>query len=408
MTEKKSAKVLQINACYGFKSTGLIVEDIGKAAEKAGMETYYAYQQCLNSPKNGYLIGNKLDWKWHGLMTRIKGRQAYASKRATKKLLSWMDSINPDIVHLHNLHSNYIHLNVLCDYLNKNNIPTVITLHDCWYFTGKCTHYIAERCNRWQTTCGECPQLKKEVPSWFVDSTSFVLKDRISHLNSIKNLHIVGCSQWIAEEVKKSLLRPQTIRSIPNGVDLDVFQKRESSVREEYGLKNKFVIIGMANKWCSIENKEALEYIVNHLSEKDKIIIVGCSPEQQKTLQKFSNVIAIGYVQDRIKLAELYSVADVFVNLTHADTLPTVNMESIACGTPVITYDCCGSPELVLDGCGYIVPENDYIALVDKIKEVKSKSFPALQEARNEFDKNSNYKKYIELYNTVITNVGEL
>ena len=99
-------KVLQINAVYGFKSTGVIVKDIGDMLSNNGEEAYFAYQVANWPPENGYQIGGKLGWKLHALHARLFGKQAYASKRATKKLCEWMDKIRPDIVHFHNLHSN--------------------------------------------------------------------------------------------------------------------------------------------------------------------------------------------------------------------------------------------------------------------------------------------------------------
>ncbi len=397
--DNKKLKVLQINACYGFLSTGIIMRDIGEEAEKNGFEMYYAYQQFINHPeKNGFVVGNKLDRKIHAVSSRVFGRQGYASKGATKKLTAWIDSVKPDVVHLHNLHSNYINLNMLCDYLSKNNIATILTLHDCWFFTGKCSHYAAIKCDKWQTSCGNCPQLKNEVPSLFGDCTSFVLKDRTSHLNSIERLYVAGCSEWISGEAAKSLLKPKEICTITNGVDLDIFKPDIGSVCTELGLDGKFVILGMANKWLAGDNKEAFNYIVNRLGDDDRIIIVGCNDEQKQFLSSYSKIVPIGFIKDREELAKIYASSDVFVNLTHADTLPTVNMESIACGTPVITYNCCGSGELVHEGCGYVVDENDYEAVWQSVCRIKNEPCKEMLCARSFFDKNENYKKYIRLY----------
>ena len=395
-------KVLQINAVYGFASTGIIVKDIENLLVNNGHTSYVAYQTAVNPPENSYKTGNKLDWKFHALYSRAFGKQAYASKSATKGLISYIKSISPDIVHFHNLHSNYINLNLLCDYLAKNKIPVVITMHDCWFFTGKCTHYTAVKCDKWQTACGNCPQNKYEQPSLFFDCTSKVLKDRTDHLNKLHNLTLVGCSNWIANEAKKSLIKNADIKVVYNGVDTSVFTPHESDFREKNNLKNEFVVLGMANKWCLDINKDAVNKIIQENSNA-KIVIAGCNDEQKNSFKQYKNVICLGFIKDRNEIADIYSSSDVFVNLTHADTLPTVNMESICCGTPVITYDCCGSPELVDSDSGYVVKEDDVVSLLQKINQIKENplSFD-VKEKQEKFDKNTCYNKYLEIYSEIL------
>ena len=398
-------KVLQINAVYGFKSTGVIVKDIGDMLIKNSDEAYFAYQTTNEAVNNGYLIGGKLSWKWHALYARIFGKQAYASKHATKKFLKWVDKIKPDIVHLHNLHSNYIHLNMLCDYLAKKEIPVVITMHDCWYFTGKCSHYAAVKCDKWQDSCGGCPLNKSEQPSLFFDCTSKVLQDKTEHLLKLKNLTLIGCSHWIANEAKKSKLQSANIQVIYNGVDTTIFTPHNSGIRKELDIENEFVILGMADKWFAEQNREIVEKLIKTQCKNTKIIIVGCKADQKKYFEKFGNVIPLGYIADRNYLSDIYAAADVFVNLTRADTLPTVNMESICCGTPVITFDCCGSPELVDEGCGYIIREGNCEELLSRIESMKQAplTFDVAKQQR-EFDKNECYKKYLDIYKCVSEN----
>ena len=391
-------KVLQINAVYGFKSTGVIVKDIENLLENNGHTSFVAYQTAINPPENSYKIGGTLDWKLHALFARIFGKQAYFSKAATKKLIKYIDKISPDVVHLHNLHSNYLNLNMLCDYLSAKNIKTVYTLHDCWLFTGKCSHYTAVKCDKFTTSCGNCPLNKTEQPSLFFDVTSKVLKDKTNHLNKIKNLHLVACSEWIKGEAEKSLLKPKDITVIYNGVDTEIFKPHKTSFKEQNGYPEDFVIMGMADKWCLEENKQAVKEIIEK-NQDCKIVIVGCKEEQKETFKNYSNVLCLGYIKEREKLADVYASSNLFVNLTHADTLPTVNMESICCGTPVLTYNCCGSPELVDENSGFVVLENDIKALLEKIEETKKAPLKIdVAAAHKRFDKNTCYNKYLEIY----------
>ena len=395
-------KILQINAVYGFKSTGVIVKDIGEMLINHGDEAYFAYQVFNENLKNGYLIGNKLDWKLHALHARLFGKQAYASKRATKKFIKWIDTIKPDVVHFHNLHSNYVNLNLLCDYLEKKKIPTVITLHDCWYFTGKCTHYASVKCEKWQESCGKCSLNKVEQKSLFFDRTSKVLKDKTEHLLKLKNLTLVGCSQWIAEEVKKSKLQSANIDVVYNGVDTEIFTPHISNTREELEIADDFIVLGMADKWYNEQNREIVEKLFENFNDKVKFIIVGCKEDQKTYFSKFNNVLPVGYIYDRKILSDIYCSADVFVNLTRADTLPTVNMESICCGTPVITFDACGSPELVDSECGFVVKEGDTDALIQCIEKLKKNTLSFdVNRQQQKFDKNECYKKYLNIYKKV-------
>ena len=395
-------KVLQINAVYGFKSTGVIVKDIGDTLVKNGDEAYFAYQTATGFVKNGYLVGGKIDWKRHALHARVFGKQAYGSKRATKRLLRWMDEIKPDVVHLHNLHSHYIHLPLLCNYLAKKNIATVITLHDCWFFTGKCTHYTTVKCNKWQTGCGNCPQLKEDIPSWFFDCTAKMWKEKKELFSAIPRLAVIGCSEWILNEFKKVGWKTQKSDVVYNGVDTNIFTPHINNFKEKNGIKDEFLILGMADKWGAEQNRKLVKKLIATQTENVKIIIVGCSDQQKTYFKQFSNVIPLGFISERKRLASIYASADVFINLTRADTLPTVNMESICCGTPVITFDCCGSPELIDDDSGFIIQEENFEELLSKIEYLKEKPILFdIAEKQKKFNKNECYKKYLDIYKNI-------
>ena len=256
-----------------IETMGIIVKDIEFILNKNGHTSYVAYQTAVNPPENSYKIGNVPDYKFHAVYSRVFGKQAYASKLATMGLIKYIKSISPDIVHFHNLHSNYVNLNMLCDYLAKSKIPVVITMHDCWFFTGKCTHYAAVKCDKWQSTCGNCPQNKNEQASLFLDCTQKVLKDKTEHLNKLHNLTLVGCSEWIANEAKKSLLKNADIQVAYNGVDTSIFTPHKNDFKEKYNLKKNFTILGFANKWCLDINKDATEKIIQHNTDADVVIV---------------------------------------------------------------------------------------------------------------------------------------
>lgn len=397
-------RVLQINAVYAQRSTGIIVKDINDELIRRGYESHIAYAISNYHPKNGYKIGNKLDYKIHALLTRLLGKQGYFSIISTRRFLRYIDRIKPDIVHLHNLHSNYINLNILLEYLEHESIHTVITLHDCWFFTGKCFHYQVAKCDRFKDSCGDCPLIKKDVPSWFFDPTAKVLSDKKKLFNNIKSLTVVGVSNWISNEAKQGIFKDKGVVTIHNGVDINIFRPTPSEMREKLGLKDEFVILGSADKWLNPLNREAFKYILSSITPDMKIVIFGCNKDQQKQLPE--SVIGIGYITDRDEMAKLYSMSDVFVNITLEDSLPTVNIEAQACGTPVITYKSGGSPETISERTGIVVPKGDKEGLLKAILKIKDRGKAIYeQNCIDHVEKNfvikDRYVEYVNLYNNI-------
>lgn len=397
-------KVLQINATYGSGSTGEIVFGIAQAASKYQIEMYFASAIRPNITVNdhNFVIGNVVDHKLHALRSRIFGMQGTGSYLATKKLLKWIDDIKPDIIHLHNIHNNYINTKLLFEYIISKRIPTVITLHDCWFFTGKCCHFLYDNCSKWVTGCGNCPRQRKEIPSYFFDKSAIEFNKKCKLIGKNPYVHVVGCSRWITSCASKSLLKNRIEGTIYNGVDLNIFKPLKNKVRTTLQLDNRFVIMGMANKWLADENRETYEYITLHMKKDMVLLLIGCNQKQNQN-NKMSNVIMKGFVKDRHELAEYYSAADVFVNVTKVDSLPTVNIEALACGTPVITYDSGGSAEVVDEDTGKSIFYGNYKKLYQEIMMIKNNgkklySKKCRRRAEILFDKNTRFKEYVNLY----------
>ena len=397
-------RVLQINAVYGYGSTGVIVQDIHNVLQENGIESYVAFSMCspnVDPPKGSYQIGSAADRKMHALLGRISGKQAYYSYFSTKKLLSCLDSIKPDVVHLHNIHNNYINLPLLCSYLKEHNIGTVITLHDCWYYTGGCYHYSAVNCSKWMTHCNHCVKRYDDTPALLYDASNQIFLDRSKLFGGINNLVLVGVSYWISNEAKKSLFKDRIIRTIHNGVDTDFFRPVKPKIKEQFNIQDKFVILGFANKWLSPENKELLSKVLRLVDDKTALIIAGCTKRQMKQLPK--EIIPVCFIQDRVALRELYASCDLFVNCTHEESLSMVNLEAQACGTPVITYDATGVSETVDGISGFSIKVNDSDGIIEsilKIRDIGKSNFS--EKCRfyicEHFEKSKNYLEYLSLY----------
>lgn len=398
-------KVLQINSVCGVGSTGRIVTDIDKVLRAQGYESYIAYGRDSQSNCDlAIRIGNKFDNYTHALKTRIFDKHGFGSKRATEKLINKIDEIDPDIIHLHNIHGYYVNIELLFKYLQVINKPVVWTLHDCWAFTGHCTHFDYIGCEKWKDICNECPQKTSYPSSVLIDNSKKNFLDKKKLFTSIADMTIVTPSKWLSRLVSKSFLGKYPIEVINNGIDLDIFKPTISDFRVKYGLTNKFIILGVANVW---EEKKGFNYFIelsNWLNNNEIIVMVGVTERQKKQLP--DNIIGIAKTDNTKELAGIYSSADVFLNLTLEDNFPTTNLESLACGTPIITLNTGGSAECIDKGCGFTVEKENLSEILEKIMVIKKRGKTGyLHKCRRHaiifYDKNYKFNEYINLYRSL-------
>lgn len=394
-------KVLQINAVSRISSTGRTSSEMADFLNQNGHEGFIAYSAGLPY-YNGYKIGSKLDTKLHGLFSRVFGLQAYFSKRATRKLLDYITDLKPDVVHLRNLHSNYINLKLLTNFLAKNDIPTVMTLHDCWFYTGKCTHYTTDNCFKWQTGCGGCPRLKKDNPSWYFDRTRKMYIDKKKWFSAIPRLAVVGVSDWITNEARKSFLSSaKVLTRIYNWIDLDVFKPVDgSAVRQKLGITDKYVVLGIASGWSNRKGLDKFIELSNIIPPEMIIVLVG---GLSSNINFPDNIIHIPETHNAAELAEYYSMADVYVHLSQEETFGKVIAEALSCGTPAIVLNSTACPEIVDSSCGMVLSDHQPRTILDAVMAIKEKgkryySESAIIFVNNNFNKGDLIEKTIELY----------
>ena len=399
--------LLQINSVVNSGSTGRIAEDIGRIALDKGWESYIAYARNERPSESQLMkIGGDWDIKMHGLQTRLLDNHGFASKRATHKFIEDVERIKPTIVHLHNIHGYYINIEILFNYLAKADIPVVWTLHDCWAFTGHCCYFSFIGCEKWKSHCHECPQKKSYPASYLIDNSRNNFSRKRELFNSVKSMTIVPVSNWLGGLVGESFLKEYPIKVIHNGVDLSTFKPMDTqTVAKKYNTQNKFVLLGVANIWGQRKGLQDFRELSKHLSDDEVIVLVGLSKEQTKDLP--TNIIGLERTESVQELAELYSLADVFINPTYEDNFPTTNIESLACGTPVVTYKTGGSPEAIDANTGFVINQGDIDGLIKVVAEIKSKGknyyFDAcVDRARRLYDKEDRFEEYINLYEQLI------
>jgi len=399
--------LLQINATINADSAGRIADDIGKMAIAFGYESYIAYGRSnKGSSSNLIRIGNKMNIATHGLYSLLFDKQGLASRQATKNFVRQIESIRPDIIHIHNLHGYYINYEILFRYINTLEVPVVWTFHDCWPFTGHCSFFDAVHCDKWQTECDACPNRAGYPRSLFVDSSKSIFRRKKKLFSSCMNLTIVTPSVWLADIVKSSFLGSKNIITIHNGVDMNIFQPATSvEAYRKYSIpQNKFIILGVAGVWSKRKGLDDFVTLSKRIDDRNIIILVGLDKQQQKDLPK--NIKGISRTDNIRELAQLYAMSDVFVNPTWVDNFPTTNIESLACGTPVITYHTGGSPEALSEDTGFIVEKGDITGLlsaIDKVRELGKAAFTekCRQRAIQFFDKEARYKDYMDLFQRI-------
>ncbi|WP_026810764.1 glycosyltransferase [Arenibacter latericius] len=405
-------KLLQINSVVNTGSTGRIAEDIGEYVMSMGWESYIAYGRYGNK-SNSKLIrfGSKCSNYNHVLLTRLFDKHGFGSKSATQNLIQKIETINPDIIHLHNLHGYYINLQVLFNYLSTKTTPVIWTLHDCWSFTGHCVHFENIQCLKWQVLCTKCPQKKSYPKSLLYDNSNINYLMKKELFNSVKNLTIVPVSYWLQNLVEKSFLNKKNIKTIHNGVDTKIFNNIKSkSVIDLYNLQDKFIILGVANIWGNGKGLNDFIKLSNYTNKDEIIVLIGLNNNQIKSLP--DNILGIKQTESVSELCDFYCAADVFVNPTYQDSFGLVNIESLSCGTPVITYQTGGSPETISDETGIVVEQGNIKGLLNAIRHIKDLtkehySDACIQRAQKVFDKNLKYKEYFDLYNDLLKTVAE-
>jgi len=404
-------KILQINTSYiNGGSTGRIVYDLSQVIQKENIESYvgFGYEYVQTNDVNTYKIETIPELKLSILKTRLFGKHGFYNKGVTRNFLDWVDKIKPDVIHLHNLHNHYLNIEILFEYIKKHDIPVVWTLHDCWSFTGWCAYFDYSNCDKWLTGCHNCPSLRDYPYTWFFDRSKEIYNDKAKIFGDVNNLTIITPSNWLAKLVKQSILKEYVVKVINNGIDLMAFKPTASDFRKNNGLENKIIVLAMA---MQLNKRKGVDYLLRLpalLSDDYCLVLVGIEESQRKFLPA-KNCIGIKKTNNIDELVQIYSASDMFVNPTLEDNFPTTNLEALACGTPVITFNTGGSPESVDESVGVVVKKGSMDELVNAIKkvsEIGKEKYTALcvERANLYYGKEKQYLKYIEEYK-LLTNL---
>ena len=362
-------KYLFINSVYGVRSTGKLIAEQCHRLQKDGHQCLVAYgRECVNDGDVDCIqIGSTLDYRVHALASRFFDFTGFCSTNATKKFIKRVDQYSPDVIWLHNLHGYYINIELLFHWIKENeNVQVYWTLHDCWAFTGHCAYFTMAKCRKWEKGCFDCPQLKEYPVTYGLDHTRRNYKRKRAAFTGVSNLKLITPSQWLADLTRQSFLSEYPVTVIHNTVNKSIFKPTHSEFKKEYNLNDNFMVLGIAVGWEKTKGLPDMLMLRKVLPENYTIVLVGVTNAQAKQLPP--GVIGILRTENQKELAGLYTAADVFVNPTHQDNYPTVNLEAEACGTPVVTYNVGGSPESAAPA--NVIAENDIDALAKRIIQI--------------------------------------
>ena len=394
-------KILLIDVNCKQSSTGKIVYDLYTQCNKDGYTAsiYYGRGPRVDEP-NIYKFSSTIEVYLHALLTRITGLTGYYSFFSTRKLIKFIASYQPDVVHIHELHAYFVNIIPIMNYLKKNNIRTIWTFHCEFMYTGKCGY--AYDCEKWKNECGKCPYLRDYPSSLIFDFTKKMFNDKKKAFKDFDNLTIVTPSKWLADRVKQSFLNDKRIEVIHNGIDTrNIFYPREfDHLKIKHNIIGKKIVLAVAPDLMSKRKggRRVLDLAKRIKNENVKFILIGVKDLSEKF---DDNVIALGRTKNQQELAEYYSMADVFVICSLRENFPTTCIEAISCGTPVCGFNAGGNIETAPYPLGKFVEYGDIDALIDAVSSMLDQEI-SVEECSNygkmTYSKENMYKNYLELY----------
>lgn len=404
-------RVLQVNSVCGVGSTGRIATGIQRLLHAEGHECLIAYGRGVApSGCDSYRVGGVASVALHGALSRLSDRQGFYSTAATKRLVERIREYEPDVIHLHNLHGYYLNVEFFFQYLSQSEIPVVWTLHDAWSFTGHCAYFDYVSCGRWRDGCFQCPQKRAYPKSILLDSSRSNWLRKKNAFSGLASCTIVTPSSWLSDLVSESFISSHNRDVIRNGIDTSMFRPTPSDFRKRHGLGDSCVLLGVASPWSDrkgLSDMLELAALVRRRQSEGRssrgyrIVLVGLSPSQLRALPE--DVVGLPRTGSASELAEIYTAADFFVNSTHEDNYPTVNLEAMACGTPVITYDTGGSGECLVDErFGRVVSSNTPEGILEVVESCGLSRFEVDHSVAGVVSAESQLVRYLTLYNDVI------
>ncbi len=393
-------KVLMINSLCGIRSTGRICTDLAVDLAAAGHEVKIAYGRGnVPEPYRRFCIriGSDVDVNLHGVKSRLTDGSGWGSVTVTKRFIKWIKEYDPDIIHLHNLHGYYLNVELLFRYLKTCGKQILWSFYDCWSFTGHCAHFDFNQCDKWKSGCDRCAHTNK-YPKSFVNRAAQNYQRKKKLFTEIPDLQLIVPSRWMARMVSQSYMQNYPVHILPNGIDLSAFKTTKSDLRNQLGIGDRHLVLGVASTWTEMKGLSYFNRLAKELpQDRYQVVLVGRANAKELSNQ----ILHIPETADIGELCRLYTAADVFVNPTLQETQGLTTVEAFACGTPAVVFNSGGAAECVDDTCGIVVERGDYQGMLSaacRVCEEKPFSEQSCMAKANEYSKSSCYSAFMKLY----------
>lgn len=398
-------RVLLIDVNCKYSSTGKIVYDLYNKLRAEGHEAAIAYGRGKKiCEEKIYKFGLDIETYVHALLARVTGYNGYFSYFSTRRLIRFIEEFQPDVIHIHELHAYFVNIEPLINYIRQKGIKTVCTLHCEYMYTGKCGH--SHECEKWKTECTKCPHVHEYPASILLDQTTYMFRKKKSLFDEWKGLVIATPSQWLADRAKQSFLRNCMTKVVHNGINVDIFRPQNAdALKKEYNIKpDEKVVLGLAPDILSEAKGGSyiLQLAEKMKNQKVRFVLVGVTG---KGVEYIDNVVFVGKIRNQQKLAQHYSMADVFVICSKRENFPTTCLEAQCCGTPIVGFDTGGSRETAVLTEKYFTDYGDVDALKESVESIlyfSDENYRTLSQlAKDSFNITKMYDRYLEIYKIV-------
>lgn len=339
-------------------------------------------------------IGSGITRLINNIIVKIDGSDGFRNYFSTLIFLSKIRKINPDVIHLHTLHGYFINIPLLFKYIEKNHIRTIITCHDCFWFTGRCSHFYKNKCEKWINGCFKCQYMKSYPKSFFFDKTKKFYFKKVSLISKIDNLVVACVSNWLSTLCSKSLIfKDKKVITIHNGIDTSLF----SCKKEVKKTTNKLKCICVAGSWNNDKGLDLINELANIYFQSIEFTIVGVVP---KNLVVNNKIRIINSFIDTKNLVKEFNRADFLLNASKQETFSLINVEAQSCGLPVVCLNATGMAETIDPINSYGVDEYKIFEFQNKIdllfnREIKSRHLSLFS---TRFDYKIMISKYERIY----------
>ncbi len=405
-------KILQVNVVYNTGSTGKIVYDIHTEMKKQQIDSVVCYGRgALVHEENVYKICGELYSDINHFYADISGVLYGGCLQSTRKLISIIEKEKTDIVHLHCLNGFFVNIYRLLSWLKEHRVKTVLTLHAEFMYTGGCGHSLD--CDQWSTCggCGQskCPRYRSDMKVWFFDRSRTMWRRMKKAFEGFDTgLVVTSVSPWLMKRAARSpILGGKTHRVILNGIDTGVFHPYDdigaAELKREIGLGDERVIFHATAGFNDDPQHIKGGYYIIELAKRmpDVRFVVAGSAKEGISVPE--NLVLLGKVNDKEKLAKLYSMADLTVITSQKETFSMIVAESLCCGTPIVGFKA-GAPEeiAILDFSAFskygdldLLEQNVRLFLQKKTDEIA-------EEASKKYSREIMVENYKKLYEQLV------